>query len=173
MRFWISWYQPTEDYRPLKEGISYWKTGQTVSEPVQYTLCAVVDAEDKGAAKKRILEDWPEAHNWRFCDSVPDGWEPSSDRFPAREKGVGVPRKQVDLGYMLAYVEGIEHAVIVLIPENTPDYIKEQTESDSVNYYVVGQSERVSLVANRLAGAGGISQVYHLEGYDVAVVTHA
>jgi hypothetical protein len=74
---------------------------------------------------------------------------------------------------MLAYVEGIEHAVIVLIPENTPDYIKEQTESDSVNYYVVGQSERVSLVANRLAGAGGISQVYHLEGYDVAVVTHA
>jgi hypothetical protein len=83
-RFWISWYQPTEDYRPLKEGIEYWCTGQTLSEPEQYTLCAIVDAKDEESAEARILKDWPEVTDWRFCEERETDWRPPSDRFSKR-----------------------------------------------------------------------------------------
>jgi hypothetical protein len=86
MRYWISWYQPTEDWRPLKTGIPHWCTGFTGSTPTEYTICAIVDADNEDAAKTRILEDWPEAHNWRFCSPRPDDYMPPTDRFPQPKK---------------------------------------------------------------------------------------
>lgn len=87
MRYWISWLQPTDDYRPLtyppKDVIGYWCTGQECGESSQaYILCAVVTAENVQEAKNAILINWPEAERWRFADMKSDTWMPSSDRFP-------------------------------------------------------------------------------------------
>ncbi len=84
-RFWLSWYQPTEDYRPLHDPpnlavLGWWCSGYGLSDETA-TLCALVLAPSEAAAKKKIKMDWPEAANWRFCDSVGPEWE-LSDRFP-------------------------------------------------------------------------------------------
>lgn len=86
-RFWISWYQPTEDYRPIypkgdKEplGHLYWCTGERADGAS--TMCAVVDAKDESEAKLTIKKYWPEANEWRFCEERPYNWLPGSDRFP-------------------------------------------------------------------------------------------
>lgn len=81
-RFWISWHQPGDDYRPLTYPpnaavIGWWKSGEG-RMPI---LCAVVAAADEGAACAAVLQDWPEATDWRFCDEKPADWMPN-DRFP-------------------------------------------------------------------------------------------
>ena len=67
---WISWLQPTEDYRPLtyppnKEILGWWCSGYTDEAA---TLCALVQAEDEQAAKAEVIKEWPEAERWRFCE---------------------------------------------------------------------------------------------------------
>jgi len=83
--YWISWYQPTDDYRPLtyppNEGVlGWWCSGETDNA---YTLCAWVQAANEVEAKNIIKLDWPEAERWRFCEKK-DSIEPS-DRFPLEE----------------------------------------------------------------------------------------
>ncbi|HXJ14100.1 MAG TPA: hypothetical protein VNH19_17630 [Candidatus Limnocylindrales bacterium] len=83
-RFWLSWVQPTEDYRPLKDPpneaiIGWWCSGSDSDDHA--TLCAVVDAKNESAAKKSVQMDWPEATSWRFCDAVARDYQPG-DRFP-------------------------------------------------------------------------------------------
>lgn len=87
-RFWLSWVQPTEDYRPLTDPpeprvIGWWCSGYTASDHA--TLCALVQAETMEYAKKAIRASWPEAPgvrgNWRIDDERPQGWLPG-DRFP-------------------------------------------------------------------------------------------
>ena len=82
--FWISWYQPTEDYRPLtyppNENVLSWHcTGSNSSEDI-YTICSMVKAENEEEAKKTIQLDWPEAEEWRFC-KIKESTE-LNDRFP-------------------------------------------------------------------------------------------
>lgn len=84
--FWISWYQPTEDYRPVydpdKESApfnqDYWCSG---ASDTAWTMCALVPASSEAGAKALVLKYWPEAERWRFCDKKPCGWRPG-DRFP-------------------------------------------------------------------------------------------
>ena len=84
-RFWIFWYQPTEDYRPLKWPLpktilGWWCSGQRCSDEAS-TLIAWVVAPSDYAAEKLIKKYWPEAKEWRFCDEVEKDWKPN-DRFP-------------------------------------------------------------------------------------------
>ncbi len=83
MKYWLSWYQPTEDARPLtyppnKSILGWWNSGSRCSDDA-HTICALVDAQSEDAAKKAVTKDWPEAKEWRFC-AESDG--KLSDRFP-------------------------------------------------------------------------------------------
>ncbi len=63
----ISWYQPTQDFRPLsfppnKNILGWWKTGENTSN--ESTLVAIVNAVSFKDAEKIIRKDWPEVTNW-------------------------------------------------------------------------------------------------------------
>jgi len=83
-RFWISWHQPTEDFRPLnfppkQNVLGWWCSGYGGDDtPI---LCALVEATHEGMAKAVVREDWPEAEKFRFCEPRDNEWRPS-DRFP-------------------------------------------------------------------------------------------
>jgi|SRR5882757_6278637 len=82
--YWLSWIQPTEDYRPLTDPpnvavLGWWCSGYDSEDHA--TLCAGVWAKSEPAAKKHIQEDWPEAKEWRFCEQQESNFIPS-DRFP-------------------------------------------------------------------------------------------
>lgn len=84
--WWISWYQPTEDERPLtfppNEAIlGWWNSGSRCSDNA-HTICAVVRAETEEEAKAAVRKDWPEAEDWRFCGET--GGLPGN-RFPLGE----------------------------------------------------------------------------------------
>lgn len=85
-RYWLSWYEADEDFRPIEvEGApSWWCTGETCDEPARFTICAVVDAESEHAAKQFIDRYWPGAlaAEWRFCELKATDWQPDSGRFP-------------------------------------------------------------------------------------------
>ena len=85
-RFWLSWYQPGDDPRPLtcppNEAIRGWWVSGTGDD--KFSICAVVDAESEEAAKAAVRVDWPEAEKWRFCEEKPRDWKPG-DRFVVRE----------------------------------------------------------------------------------------
>ena len=79
---WISWYQPTEDYRPLSYPpnaaiMGWWCSGSAATSS---TLCALVLADDEEAAREAVRKDWPEAVEWRFC--VTKEAPQLGDRFP-------------------------------------------------------------------------------------------
>jgi hypothetical protein len=83
-RFWISWVQDTDDYRPVsyppnKAVLGWWWSGTT---PNGYSLCAVVEANSLEDAVSKVLIDWPEisGDNLRFCDQRGSSYVPS-DRF--------------------------------------------------------------------------------------------
>ena len=88
-RFWISWVQPGDDYRPLtyppNTGIlGWWCSGYSGEGS---TICAVVEAPNSSDAKAAILKDWPEAlelDDWRFVEERAKDWRPN-DRFPLSE----------------------------------------------------------------------------------------
>lgn len=79
---WISWYQPTEDHRPLTyppnaQVLGWWHTG---SGEAGKTLVAIVEASTEEEAQAVVLKDWPEAERWRFCTDIES--KEMSDRFP-------------------------------------------------------------------------------------------
>lgn len=82
MHYWISWYQPGEDVRPLTFPpnaaiLGWWNSGWGDSHA---TLCALVRGESEDDAKANVKKDWPEATTWRFCEEKPHDWRPG-DRF--------------------------------------------------------------------------------------------
>lgn len=84
-RFWLSWWQPTGDHRPLtyppNAGIlGWWKSGER-DDPYAASICALVAASTDDEAWKAVRIDWPEAIDFRFCEAVDAGWRPT-DRFP-------------------------------------------------------------------------------------------
>ena len=82
---WISWHQPTDDYRPLTYPpnpaiLGWWCSGYTDDAA---TLCALVQAPDEAIAQAAVLKDWPEAERWRFCE--PRETTSLGDRFKPTE----------------------------------------------------------------------------------------
>jgi hypothetical protein len=78
-RWWISWYQPTDDWRPLRfpppNVLGYWCSGYDENDvPI---LVALVEGDDPYAV---VWKQWPEAERWRFCEDVAADWRPG-DRF--------------------------------------------------------------------------------------------
>lgn len=85
MLFWISWYQPTEDHRPLtfppNKGVLSWHcTGSCAAGD---TMCALVVGENQIHAEEIIRVDWPEAEEWRFCNRASS--TTLSNRFPVSD----------------------------------------------------------------------------------------
>ena len=92
MRYWISWNQHSDDFRPMtvpdksKSGIlGYWCSGEGDG---YYTMCAWVEADSQGSAEALIQKKdyWPDAGDWRFCTEVLDDWEPGP-RFALERSG--------------------------------------------------------------------------------------
>lgn len=82
---WISWFQPTEDYRPVnypptEKVLAWWCTGHTERGA---TLVALVDVDDQEQAEHHVKQNWPEAENWRFCEDKND--KTFGDRFPLED----------------------------------------------------------------------------------------
>ena len=81
---WISWFQPTDDHRPLtfppnKHILGWWCTG-TRGVDAASTMVAMVNVKSDSEAKDAIKVDWPEANEWRFCETKFN--LALSDRFP-------------------------------------------------------------------------------------------
>lgn len=83
-RFWMSWYQPTEDHRPLAFPpnaaiLGWWCTGYRHDNAA--TICALVQAESEEAAWDAVKKDWPEMEQ-RFSGEREPDYAIKSDRFP-------------------------------------------------------------------------------------------
>ena len=83
MRFWLSWYEKAEDYRPLtfppnKAICGWWCTGEGSDG---WTLCATVDARNEKSAWSAVRKDWPGAIE-RFTNVEDEAFTPPQDRFP-------------------------------------------------------------------------------------------
>ena len=86
-RFWVSWVDSPEDYRPLtfppnKAILGWWCSGEDLDGNAN--ICALVQARHEADARDAILQEWPEAlerGDWRFFERVEDNWIPG-DRFP-------------------------------------------------------------------------------------------
>lgn len=88
MRYWLSWPQPTEDFRPLTDPpdpavLGWWCSGFDSDD--RAILCALVQANTLDAAKGAVRRSWPEAPGkrqaWRIEDEKHPTWMPG-DRFP-------------------------------------------------------------------------------------------
>lgn len=84
-RFWLSWYQPLGDHRPItfpppEPILGWWCSGETVDA---WTLCAAVDAESEEKAWEIIRQKdaWPDAGEVRISSVREKNWVPG-DRFP-------------------------------------------------------------------------------------------
>lgn len=82
-RWWLSWYQPTEDHRPLtfppNESILGWWCSGSGEEGA--TLVALVAAPTERKAWAAVRQDWPDKGGHRFCKAVSADYRPG-DRFP-------------------------------------------------------------------------------------------
>ena len=88
-RFWLSWPQPTEDFRPLTDPprpagiLGWWCSGYDADDVA--LLCALVEASNLSAAKAAIRQSWPEAPGkrqvWRIEQEHDATFRPGS-RFP-------------------------------------------------------------------------------------------
>ena len=86
-RYWLSWWQGGDDYRPINyppnEAIlGWWCSGERYrGEESEFSMCAAVDAESTHAAWAAIRIDWPDMGEHRFCNVKPANFE-TGDRFP-------------------------------------------------------------------------------------------
>jgi len=78
-RFWLSWNEYADDYRPLKyppneQILGWWCSGYGDGYA---TLCALVSATHENDAWKAVKKDWPQRSvETRFCDEVADDYDP-------------------------------------------------------------------------------------------------
>jgi len=110
-RYWISWAQLSEDYRPLQdppqpENIkAWWCSGQTMNAAL---LCAIVDAESEESAQQAVKTAWDSGKDdigelrsdiggWRFIEKREKAWLPG-DRFPItkdwEKERLGINKKE-------------------------------------------------------------------------------
>lgn len=96
--FWMSWWQPGDDYRPVawpppEAVLAYWCTGYRGGDGTdEAAVVALVRAEDADAAWAAIRTEgaWADAGEERFCEPR-DGSQPPGDRFPT-------PKWSVEMG---------------------------------------------------------------------------
>jgi hypothetical protein len=91
-RFWLSWPQPTEDFRPLTDPpqpagiLGWWCSGYDADDVA--LLCALVEASNLKAAKAAVRQSWPEAPSkqqvWRIENEHDATFRPG-DRFPVND----------------------------------------------------------------------------------------
>lgn len=86
-RYWCSFVQPTEYYRPLiyppnESVLGWWCSGYDSNDNA--IICALIESASEDDARKAVLKDWPEAQTFRFCDEVDRKWRPN-DRFPLKD----------------------------------------------------------------------------------------
>lgn len=89
-RYWLSWYEHSEDNRPLTDPpneqiLGWWETGFGDD---YYTMVALVEAESEEAAWAAVEKDWPKASenaNRRFCEERDKTFTIVSDRFPLKD----------------------------------------------------------------------------------------
>jgi len=88
MRFWVSWYDAEEDYRPLHDPpgpgiLGWWCSGETCEDPPRATLVVFIDAPSEAKARAALKREWPETANaeFRFFEEQPESFRPG-DRFP-------------------------------------------------------------------------------------------
>lgn len=93
-RFWLSWEEVSEDYRPITDPpnravLAWWCSGEA-GDGSYSTLVAFIEAEDEAAARAAVLESWPpgpmgrapgQEPVWRFCEERGFDYRPG-DRFP-------------------------------------------------------------------------------------------
>lgn len=103
-RFWLSWNEYSEDYRPVidppnRAVLAWWCSGEDGAGRYS-TLVALVEAPTEREAKEAILADWPrhldmedQGREWRFCNEVGFDYRPG-DRF------------KINKGWALERVEG-------------------------------------------------------------------
>lgn len=85
-RYWISWWQPGDDPRPLhyppkdERVLGWWRSA---SDGKRTSICALVAADVSDTALAAVAQDWPESldADVRFVDPKPADWTPG-DRFP-------------------------------------------------------------------------------------------
>jgi len=85
-RYWLSWYEISEDHRPLtfppgEAILGWWCSGYDDNASI---LCAVVEAKSEDAAWEAVAKDWPGPTRKRFCEAKDADWKPG-DRFPPSE----------------------------------------------------------------------------------------
>lgn len=87
-RFWLSWYEKSEDYRPLNDPpneriLGWWNTGFS---PGYTTIVALVEAYTEEAAWAAVEGDWPGASKEiRFCEDKGRDYVVTSDRYPLKD----------------------------------------------------------------------------------------
>ena len=87
-RYWVSWWDSSDDVRPLtyppnESVLGWWVSGQRGLDDGQKSICAMVSADSEEEAQEAIYKDWPKDSivEWRFLTAKDDGFE-LSDRFP-------------------------------------------------------------------------------------------
>lgn len=96
-KFWVSWVQPSDDYRPLgyppiNQILGWWCSGYNSDENAILCACVIGEGEtiddQTRHAIAAIEREWPEAvsakenkNGWRFFEPREADWQPS-DRFP-------------------------------------------------------------------------------------------
>jgi hypothetical protein len=88
IRYWISWWQPGDDPRPLhyppknEKVLGWWESGHEFGNG-RTSICALIRAESPSLAMLAVADDWPESVNaeWRFVEEVPGEWS-TGTRFP-------------------------------------------------------------------------------------------
>lgn len=80
-RFWVSWVQRTNDYRPIgypphKPVLGWWCSGYDSQDNA--ILVALVEVKDEEDAQKVVSKEWPEWDGWRFIDEVDSDFKPSN-----------------------------------------------------------------------------------------------
>lgn len=96
--WWISWWQPGEDFRiltwPPPEGVlGYWCSGERGEDnTIECSVCALIRAESEDAAWALVTAAgrWPDAGDRRFSQEH-DPAKGLSDRFPA-------PKWSIEMG---------------------------------------------------------------------------
>lgn len=94
--YWVSFWLKETSASAFEYHGPWWISGYCSSnetpassiEDVEFDLisiCAAVKADNDDHAKDLInkcFDPGYQLHEWRFCESRPDGWSPGSDRFP-------------------------------------------------------------------------------------------
>jgi len=88
--YWVSWYCPEDMMGKFELHSPWWISGETMDEPMSFTICAAVMATSEDQAKLKVImsHDAPYVSRastetvWRFASLKPDDWSPFTDRFP-------------------------------------------------------------------------------------------